>query len=179
MGAWGNMFFGGGNVWKQYFSFQGRLPRATFWFRFFILNIFVNIASSMMDSMLEARPNVDPMPFMYTLYTLYWVSLSSLWIRRMQDRNVSGWWYAVVAVLAPVALLFRMHIVKLMNAGDASGAAMNMPSIVFGGIVFLIACAVFVIFGFFKGTTGENRFGEDPLAPEAPEAGKKGKGKKK
>ena len=178
MGVWGNMFFGGGNVWKQYFSFQGRLSRAVFWFRFFILNIFVNIASSVMDSMLEDRPNVDPMPFMYILYGAYWVSLSSLWIRRMQDRNVSGWWYAVVAVLAPVALLFRVHIVKLMNAGDPAGLSMNVPSIVFGGIVFLIACAVFVVFGFFKGTEGENRFGEDPIKPDTTESGKK-KGKKK
>ncbi len=172
--------FSGGNVVEQYLSFHGRMPRAMFWFRFFMLNIFVNILTTALETYLEDKPNVNDLPFLYVIYAVYWVSLSSLWMRRMQDRNVSGMWYIVVAVLAPVALFFRMHIWQMVQAGDPAGLAMNMPSVVFGVLVFLIACFIFVYFGFYRGTVGDNKFGPDPLAENAPKAKAAAhKGKKK
>lgn len=160
--------FSGGNMWEQYFSFRGRMPQAMFWFRFFMLNIFVNILTTGLESYLEDKPNVNDLPFLYVIYAAWWVSLSSLWMRRMQDRNVSGLWYIAVAVLAPAALFFRMRIWDLYQAGDPAGAAMNVPSIIFGALVFLIGCGIFVVFGFFRGTVGENRFGPDPLEDREP-----------
>lgn len=155
--------FSGGNVLTMFFSFHGRLPRAVFWFRVGLLHIFVNLVGSVIPGMMEGTSSGDSMSLLITLYGGYWISLSTLWVRRMQDRDVHGAWYAVVGLLGPAALLFRIKAVEWMNAGNPMGQTMDMPSILFGMAVFIAACAILVMFGFSRGTPGENRFGPDPL----------------
>ncbi|GHE61162.1 membrane protein [Camelimonas fluminis] len=65
------------------------------------------------------------------------VPLIALQVRRFHDRNLSGWWYLLLVVLGVIPYL---------------------------GIVFSIAILVISI---LKGTDGPNKFGPDPLRPEA------------
>lgn len=63
--------------------------------------------------------------------------LISLQVRRFHDRNISGWWY-----LALVILGFIPYV------GRATGLAIFVISVL-------------------RGTDGPNKFGPDPLRPEA------------
>lgn len=172
---WGN-----GNVFSMFFSFQGRLNRQPFWIRIFLVNITSSIVASIVGSVTaENGQNADS--YYYFIYALYWLAVSSLWMRRMQDMGTSGWYFAGVAFGAPASLIFRIWVVELMAQGSALGETLNMPSIVFPVVVLVAALYVFVKFGFSRGTVGENEFGKDPLAKELPKkpAGRKGAKKRK
>jgi len=69
--------------------------------------------------------------------------------KRLHDRNLSGWWQIV-----PMGI----NIVSSVSAH---------ASPIIGGLFAVIAgigsLAIFIICGFLKGTTGDNRFGPDPL----------------
>jgi len=171
--------FSGGNVFKMYFAFGGRLPRAIFWFRVGLLMIVLNLGASGIFFLMEGRPGMNSSSLWLTLLGGSWVSLSTLWMRRLQDRGVHGAWYGIVALGAPVALAFRMRVVEWMNAGNPMGESMNMPSILFGMAIFVVSCAFLMLFGFTRGTKGANAFGPDPLAPEVEKAAEERKGKHK
>ena len=74
-------------------------------------------------------------------------------IKRLHDRNKSGWW-TVPFVVAP-GLFGRFED----WLGDSSAAA------VLGLAVFVLYIWGFIEMAFLKGTRGPNRFGSDPLAP--------------
>jgi uncharacterized membrane protein YhaH (DUF805 family) len=82
-------------------------------------------------------------------------------IKRLHDRNRSGWW-SVVFLIAPALL---SNIVDRIDDESyaATALALSLAYAAFGlkvwGIVELM---------FFKGTSGPNRFGPDPLAPALP-----------
>jgi uncharacterized membrane protein YhaH (DUF805 family) len=72
-------------------------------------------------------------------------------IKRLHDRNKSGWW------MIPFVGLIALDV----NFGHLLGEL--PPSIeLVSGLLFLWG---FVEMTFFKGTSGPNRFGPDPLAP--------------
>jgi uncharacterized membrane protein YhaH (DUF805 family) len=81
-----------------------------------------------------------------------WVYLATS-IKRLHDRNRSGWWMVLFFVLPCLYSQFGDRL------GDAT-------------ITMLLSANAFVfsVWGFvemycLKGTTGNNRFGADPLAP--------------
>jgi uncharacterized membrane protein YhaH (DUF805 family) len=92
------------------------------------------------------------------------IAVFSLWflaattIKRLHDRNRSGWWIVVFLIAPP---LLRSITDKL----DESSVA---------AIVVTLAASVLTLWGivellFIKGTSGPNRFGPDPLAPAIPD----------
>ena len=70
-------------------------------------------------------------------------------VKRLHDRDKSGWWVLVFYVLPNV----------IDSGGRASGGS---------GLLSLIGFAIgiwaFVELGCLRGTVGDNRFGPDPLA---------------
>jgi uncharacterized membrane protein YhaH (DUF805 family) len=85
--------------------------------------------------------------------------LAATTIKRLHDRNKSGWWI-VAFLIAPVLL---GSIVERLE--DESYAATALALATFG-----LNAWAFIEFLFFKGTSGPNRFGPDPLAPAVPAA---------
>lgn len=78
--------------------------------------------------------------------------LTATTIRRLHDRNKSGWW--IVAFFIAPALLGS----TVDRLDDESYAALAL-------VVFGVYTWGFVELLFFRGTRGPNRFGPDPLAP--------------
>jgi uncharacterized membrane protein YhaH (DUF805 family) len=74
-------------------------------------------------------------------------------IKRLHDRNKSGWWM-LPFVVAPA--LYR-------DFGDRLGDSDLAAPV--GLAVFIFFIWGFVEMGFLSGTRGSNRFGPDPLAP--------------
>jgi uncharacterized membrane protein YhaH (DUF805 family) len=83
-------------------------------------------------------------------------------IKRLHDRNRSGWW--ILAFLVAPAVLSNMVDRIDDESYAATALALSLAYAAFGlkawGIVELM---------FFKGTRGPNRFGPDPLAPAIPD----------
>jgi len=102
------------------------------------MQIMVNSGSVQLDES-GIRNAVDPSGVtlgMLTLYSIYalaaFIPSIAVTVRRLHDRNMSGWWYPgfIVASLIPV--------------------------------VGIIAAIAFLVIMFLDGTPGTNRFGPDP-----------------
>jgi uncharacterized membrane protein YhaH (DUF805 family) len=140
-----------------YFSFYGRTSRLGYWriqiavlgiFAFVILTLFAAIAA------------VGAASTVVGWILLFLVALPCLWafvamgVRRLHDRGRRGWWLLVFWV-APSALA---EVVEGMTAPPLVwiGFAISLGSLA-------LALWGLVELGFLKGTTGANRYGDDPV----------------
>lgn len=142
---------------KRYFDFSGRSRRMEYWM--FVLFttvvamvlvgpvVFDIMAASVADPMAA-----DPDPFASAgTFSIVGMSLYGLFIlaalipgiavavRRLHDRDLSGWWYLgfIVASMIP--------------------------------LVGIVASIAFIVVMFLPGTEGPNRFGPDPKDPHSAE----------
>jgi uncharacterized membrane protein YhaH (DUF805 family) len=140
---------------KRYAEFSGRSRRKEFW-SFFLLNLVVTavllgpIYASMISSMAAmqagtidpaATDAMSPGPIamglgvlggLWALGTL--IPNIALTVRRLHDRDMSGWWYLGLFVLAFIPLINFIAVIGYL----------------------VIMC--------LEGTRGTNRFGPDPKA---------------
>lgn len=132
---------------ETFTSFDGRIPRKTFWLALLVLMIVSWILQMILfavlgGSMMDIDPNATPeaaaaaaqtamssmmLPFGILFLITLWPSLA-IYAKRWHDRNKSGWWTLIM--LIPVI----------------------------GAIWMLIEL------GFLRGTEGENSYGADPIA---------------
>ena len=129
----------------QWFSFNGRISRKTWWIFYFLIPIGINFAAGLLDGQFgtprNALPdksgmgdvNMGPFSIIAGLVGL-WVGLAGQ-AKRWHDRDNSGWWVLV-------------NFIPLIGSLWA-----------------------FIVAGFLRGTPGYNRFGPDPLAPGLPPGG--------
>jgi uncharacterized membrane protein YhaH (DUF805 family) len=122
---------------QTFTSFNGRIPRMTFWLGLLILMIVQWILFAVFGGM--SMMNFDPADpaaaekMMSGMWPIWIISLIFLWpslalyAKRWHDRDKSGWWSLILFI----------------------------PLI--GFIWFLVEC------GFLRGTEGPNRFGNDPI----------------
>ncbi len=138
--------------YKRYFDFAGRSRRKEYW-SFVLLGaiIYIVLAALMVGGGLDIAAMMDPARAgaMEPPGALFYVGggLLAIWalasiipgiavvVRRLHDRDMSGWWYlgAIVAALIPF-------------------------------VGFLASIALLVLM-FLPGTPGPNRFGADPKDP--------------
>ncbi|WP_336098512.1 DUF805 domain-containing protein [Roseovarius sp. CH_XMU1461] len=127
---------------EKYATFQGRASRSEFWY-FMLFTTLVGIAcvglgfaTGGMD-LLEGR-NASALPMIFFgLYGLFYLAILiptiAVTVRRLHDRNMSGWWYLGFIVGGMIPFVGP-----------------------------LISIAMIVILA-LKGTDGDNKFGPDPL----------------
>jgi uncharacterized membrane protein YhaH (DUF805 family) len=93
------------DAWHNYAEFEGRSSRAAYWY--FAL---VHLIISLMCLFLDVAFFRWPYPFLTTLYYLasFFPGLS-LSVRRLHDRNISGWLIliGVVPILGTLILLYQ------------------------------------------------------------------------
>lgn len=128
---------------KNYANFQGRAARSEYWF----FALFVFIVAGILTALLFATVDFNTgqisglgyvvIAVLAVFYLAILIPSIAVAVRRLHDRNMSGWWYLGFIVLSAIP---------------------------FVGIVASIA--MLVIFC-LKGTDGDNRFGPDPLRPSA------------
>jgi len=83
-----------------------------------------------------------------------WISALAIGIKRLHDRDRSGWWIVV----------FYFGPAVLAAAQTSSDGA--LASLVLGLGAFAVSIWSLVELGFLRGTSGPNRFGPDPLKRE-------------
>jgi uncharacterized membrane protein YhaH (DUF805 family) len=147
-----------------FFGFDGRINRAKYWrvilLNFICLMIFMLVVPlSIGSSFYNADPTwAKPLTLALLAGTMGPVLIISTWcfaamsIKRLHDRNKSGWWLALFFI-APSLLG------KLSDRLDDQTAVFIIGLVGFGLSVWC-----FVEIFCLKGTKGPNRFGSDPLA---------------
>ena len=133
-----------------FFSFAGRMNRQRYW----VTSILVNLAFLALGLTAATIPTLGLVLMIPGGLVGVWVGLAAA-ARRLHDRNKSAWWLLIM--YGPV-LLF-----------SAMGAAMTATGSAISGIGSLFSIWIFVELGCLKGTTGPNRFGDDPLQPSPAE----------
>jgi uncharacterized membrane protein YhaH (DUF805 family) len=142
------------------FSFQGRANRAKYWLAGLLLIVVWSAYFFVALVMLGFRLN-DLLLFASTGLFLWLVGvalyLATMWasfavgVKRMHDRDKSGWW----------TLLFYVA------PGILSGWQVTTPSVASVTLLGYASLAILVWgiveLGFLRGTPGANRFGPDPL----------------
>jgi len=133
-------------AFNNYATFSGRASRSEYWL-FYLLSIIVfGIAIALMLNGITAitefedlRRHIHNTSFAIGLFiAVVWFVFAlipgiAVTVRRLHDRNMSGWWYLGFTVLGAVPM------------------------------VGWIASIAFLVVVCLRGTPGENRFGEDPL----------------
>jgi uncharacterized membrane protein YhaH (DUF805 family) len=84
------------------------------------------------------------LPFVFAVLILVWPFIA-ITVKRLHDRNLSGWWMLLILAIPFAAKLIGLNPSTLLLIGYAMLSAMS-------------------------GTSGDNRFGIDPLALGRPQA---------
>lgn len=139
---------------RRYAEFSGRSRRKEYWMFALLVMIVYSIAGGLMMSALWplVTAGITPGPESFTpgfwagagvigLFTIaIFVPAIAVTVRRLHDRDLSGWWYLGVVIIGQVPWL---------------GALVNLG--------FLVLMAL-------PGTPGPNRFGADPKGGDSYEA---------
>ncbi len=124
---------------KKYSDFSGRACRSEYWWYMLFVNL-LYLGLSIIGGVLTVIAGLVGAYLMLALLIIAMVALIvpsiAVSVRRLHDRNVSGWW------LIP---FFGLSVIPLLNT------------------LLLIG---YIVFTCLKGTTGPNKFGEDPLTAD-------------
>jgi uncharacterized membrane protein YhaH (DUF805 family) len=125
---------------KNYLTFSGRLNRKKYFMQIFAFGVVFGFAAALLsfvvgtylsatgDNSSLSNLNEVCMTFLAILSLPF---IASLYIRRLHDFNVKGWWMLIGLILIfPIPIIFSLCLLSI------------------------------------KGTKGENRFGNDPLAKQ-------------
>lgn len=127
------------------FRFQGRINRAKYWIAT-ITYISVTIALVGLGFFFR----FDTIFFIIAAIVFVAVTVSgvAVGLKRLHDRDMSGWWLLIFYLLPAVL--------------DGLGRALGIP-IIFSLAGSAISIWALVVLGFLRGTSGANQYGPDPL----------------
>ena len=89
---------------QKYLTIEGRAPRSEYWY-FFLFYILVNFALGPIDTTLFGGGYAAPLATIFML--IVFLPFTMVAIRRLHDRDMSGWWLLLmlVPVIGSLALL--------------------------------------------------------------------------
>ena len=132
------------------FDFGGRINRAKYWLSFLIYFLAL-LSIYILAHVIAALIGIADLALLLVALCLVpiIVSCTAIGVKRLHDRNKSGWWLVVFYVLPSVLSSVDWYV----GFGGASQLAGTVLSI-----------WAFVELRFLRGTRGRNRYGSDPLA---------------
>ncbi|MGC2823954.1 MAG: DUF805 domain-containing protein [Pseudolabrys sp.] len=133
------------------FSFSGRINRAKYWLTFVIYFVGL-LALYILFSLFLSFPT-DVLGLFLILsvpFVAITISATAVAVKRLHDRDKSGWWVLVFYLLPGV----------IGNIGPYTGL-----DFVFQLASLALTIWTLVELGFLRGTSGRNQYGPDPLAP--------------
>jgi uncharacterized membrane protein YhaH (DUF805 family) len=145
------------------FSFEGRINRAKYWLAgliyligamLYLTTSVYALAGSLRDTD-SARVVLFPILVYAVTYPLFAVGMwtfAATTIKRLRDRNKTGWW------IVP----FFVFPMLIGEVGDRLGE--SNAALLIGLVAFVLSIWSFVETFCLRGTRGPNRFGSDPLA---------------
>lgn len=138
------------NITTLLFSYQGRINRAKYW-----LAVLCYFIATLVAMAVAFFIPIIGLILAVVIYIAMLVSGIFVGIKRLHDRDKSGWWL----------LLFYVVPGVLSGAGQASGS--QSIAMVAGLISLAITIWMIVELGCLRGTVGGNQYGPDPLPAPA------------
>ena len=138
-----------------FFQFDGRVSRAKFWIAALIFAA-INVVLAILGYVMDQSVVFQALNSMLGIVIL--ISSIAVGVKRLHDRNKSGWYL----------LLFYLVPSVLVVIGVLIGAFVEDSTIiatVLGLLAFAIAVWAFIEMGCLRGTIGINQYGPDPVAP--------------
>jgi uncharacterized membrane protein YhaH (DUF805 family) len=145
--------------YRRYFDFSGRSRRKEYWwfFVFWVLlavmlgvGLVASVAGNLQGLMQggpRAFASLGSVWIVFAVFGLFFLAslipLIAVQVRRLHDLGVSGWWYLAYIAAGPA-------LAMVPNVGDGLRGLVSI-----GWIVWM----------FFPGTTGPNKYGDDPKQP--------------
>ena len=140
-------------------SFSGRVNRAKFWLAILIY-VVIYMVLFVLAMVLGQGSIMQILGFIVGI--LIFISSIAVGIKRLHDRNKSGWWlllfYVVPGILSGIGMFMAIY-----GAVGGSGST-GILGIVLNVAALAISIWAFVELGCLRGTTGANQYGPDPLA---------------
>lgn len=148
------------------FSFQGRINRAKFWLAILVYVVASFLIFLLLGAVGEAFDIDASMATYYVVAAIIYIPILisgiAVGIKRLHDRNKSGWWL-LFFYLAPWAL----NGIGWALGGGAEEDGASVVNLFFSVASFAISIWMLVELGFLRGTVGPNQYGPDPLPPAA------------
>lgn len=147
---------------SKWITFSGRAPRSEYWWfvLFYILVavafviLFLVVGGAGILSGSGAGPVALVLGLLITVVYIYlMIAGISAIVRRLHDRNMSGWWYGGLILLNIASTLLT-----LSGGGGGLSALLSL--------LVLVASIALLVFMCLRGTQGPNRYGDDPLGGE-------------
>ena len=142
---WGDLFF----------KFNGRVNRARFWIAALIFAA-INVVLAILGYVTDQSVVFQALNGMLSIVLL--ISSIAVSVKRLHDRNKSGWYlllfYFVPGVLAAASVLIGEFV------EDS-----NIIATVLALLAVALMVWAFVEIGCLRGTIGANQYGPDPVAP--------------
>jgi uncharacterized membrane protein YhaH (DUF805 family) len=160
-------------------GFNGRIGRQTYWLAALAL-AFVGISALLALTAIATGDPFSPdvwemrpaavsvwLPIFGGYYAvIFWPALA-IAIKRWHDRNRPAWIYLILAFVSLAPFLVRIAQARNLLQDSSSQYAGIIT-----GTALLLMIYPMIELGFLKGTAGPNRYGADPLPPEAHVTGK-------
>jgi uncharacterized membrane protein YhaH (DUF805 family) len=138
----------------KYATFSGRASRAEFWWFVLFSWVLMFVVMAVLGSLLyyltvstTGASGVSFTPIFSVLVGIAYLSLSvpmiAVTVRRLHDLGLSGWWYGSLFAMLGLAWVF--------------------PQSLWVALIFYISALVCMLACVFKGTSGPNKYGPDPL----------------
>jgi len=143
---------------KKYATFSGRASRSEYWWVVAFNFLFTwALFYLLLTAVAAAHTPVPPKNFVVSNLEILLAGVGLCWlalilpsiavtVRRLHDRNLSGWW-----ILGYLILSTLLIIIPLLG----------------GAIINLVLSIIAIVIMATKGDPGPNRFGQDPLTPDA------------
>lgn len=147
------------SFFKRYAVFSGRSSRSEYnYIKLFMIlysigiSIFTVLVTALMSIIGAAALGAISVSIFSVLFGIFLiVPTLSLFVRRLHDLNLSGWWLLLWPLFAIPVMAFGFVSVEL-------SILMNVVVVLFSIVFDLLLMCI-------RGTTGPNRFGPDPLVP--------------
>ncbi len=151
---------------KKFITIKGRASRSEFWWFilfFFLLAGVTGACLGLLSAILEWDDSFDSMTTsnvgnIVTLVLIFPMTCVS--VRRFHDIDKSGWNFLLYYAYVQVPFFIFIVLGDIINV--------SIATIVCLFIAFVYGTIAIIVFLCKKGTTGDNRFGADPLAEENP-----------
>jgi uncharacterized membrane protein YhaH (DUF805 family) len=157
---------------EKYADFNGRAPRAEFWW-YALLVVVAAIIAMVLDSLFGTGNMVGPYGLV-TLLVLLATFIPSLAVqtRRLHDTDRSGIWLVGFYIPYFIYVYLAMKALKTMENMRATGevptetGSLLLTGLI--GLVVLVLAIILIVFFVKQGTSGDNRYGPDPYAGDQP-----------
>ncbi|MCA3352388.1 MAG: DUF805 domain-containing protein [Roseomonas sp.] len=149
----------------QWFSFNGRISRKTWWVYYFLLPNGFIIAAGLFDAYFLERDQISVVSIV--VLSTYILGFSGQ-VKRWHDLDRTGWW-ACLAMIPPFVGVWFFLILAVRIKGSLLALVflpLALPSWVLVYFIPILGSLwSFFVAGFQPGTPGPNRYGPEPLAP--------------